>query len=106
MDLVRIARVADFDATRMKSYRVLARLVGVFKEADGSFRAMEVGCKHQNADLTLGYIRGDMAICTRHGWEYNLKTGECTNGMEGRLRPYHCEVREDSIYISALPLDG
>lgn len=104
MEYVRIAKVSDFDHVRMKSFRVMTRYVGVFKEADGSFRAMEVACKHQNADLTQGRIQGDVVTCPWHGWRYNLRSGECFWGGSARLRPYACHVEGDSVYISLLPL--
>jgi len=103
-NMIRVARVADFSTTRLRSYRILGRPVGVFRERDGSFRAMEVACKHQNADLTTGHIRGEEVICPWHGWRYNLRTGECLWGGPSPLRPYHCEVRGEDIFISLRPV--
>lgn len=105
MQMVKIAKVSDFANTRIRSYKLLARPVGVFKEADGTFRAMEVGCKHQNADLTEGKIKNDEVACPWHGWRYNLKTGECLWGADAPLRPHHCEVRGEDIYVSLRPID-
>ncbi len=104
MDFIRIAKTADFEGVSMRSYRILGRHVGVFREADGAFRAMEVGCRHQNADLTQAGLRGNVATCPRHGWQYNLATGECLKGDGQALRPYHCRVEGGNILISALPV--
>jgi len=104
-NMIRIAKVSDFEHTRMKSYKVLARPVGVFKNPDGSFRAMEVGCKHENADLTQGEIKGDIVVCPWHRWKYNLRTGECLWGGTACLRPYALEIRGEDIYISLRPID-
>jgi len=106
LEFIRIAKIQDFAHTRCKSYKIMARAVGVFKEADGSFRAMEVGCKHELADLTTGRIKGDEVTCPWHGWRYNLRTGECLWGGTARLRPYACKVEGDNIYISLHPISA
>jgi len=103
MDLIPIARVEDFEREWIRSYRVMARPVAVIRERDGSFRAMEIGCKHENADLTKGHFKGTVVTCPWHGWKYDLATGECLWGSTTCLRPYACEVREGRI--SMLPLD-
>lgn len=103
--MVRLAKVTDFETIRVRSYRLLARPVGIFRDPDGTFRAMEVACKHENADLTTGHIKGDLVTCPWHGWKYNLRTGECLWGGTGRLRPYKLEVRGEDIYVSLRPVD-
>ncbi len=104
--MVKLAHIDDFATVRMRSYKLLARPVGIFKERDGSFRAMEVGCKHENTDLLNGHIDGDVVTCPWHKWRYNLRTGECLWGSTACLRPYALEVREGGyIYVSLRPID-
>jgi len=103
MQYVKIAKAKDFDKTRMKSFRILARHVGVFKAADGAFYAMEAGCKHQNAGLSEGRIEGEVVTCRWHGWKYDLRTGECVWGSEARLHRYGCKVENGDIYITMHP---
>lgn len=105
MEMVRIAKISDFRDRKVRSYKILARPVGVFREANGNFRAMEVGCKHENADLTEGRMQGDVVTCPWHGWKYNLRTGECLWGSTVCLRPYDLEVRGEDIYISMHPVE-
>jgi nitrite reductase (NADH) small subunit len=104
-NMVKIARVSDFDHVRMRSYKLLARPVGVFKELDGSFRAMEVGCKHELANLLEGRMEGSVVTCPWHGWKYDLRTGECLLGAKTCLRPHALEVRDGAIYVSLRPVD-
>ena len=105
MTPIRLTRVDEFGEKNLRSFRILGRYVGVFREVDGSFRAMEIGCRHQNADLSKGDIKGNTVTCTWHGWEYNLQTGECLRGSGSRLRQYFCKVEDGFIWISALPLE-
>lgn len=105
MDFIRLAKVKDFERTHVRSYKLLARHVGIFKRRDGSFYAMEVSCKHQNADLTTGPIRDGIATCPRHGWKYNLRTGECVYGAsKAPLRRYRLKVEGGNIFVSLHPL--
>jgi len=106
MNPIRLARVDDFGERNLRSFRILGRHVGVFREPDGSFRAMEMGCRHQNADLTRGNIKDDVVTCTWHGWQYDLRTGECLRGSGSRLRHYLCRVEDGYIWISAQPVES
>lgn len=105
MKFIKVATVSEFGQRPVKSVRLLGRPVAIIKEKDGSFRAMEAGCKHQNADLTKGTIHEGIATCPWHGWKYDLRTGECIWGSDARLRHYHCKVENDNILISLHPIE-
>ena len=107
MQMVKVAHVDEFARTRMRSYRLMGRLVGVIRRDDGSFFAREVGCKHQFADLTTGRREGMRVTCPRHRWVYDLETGACLEGAnDAVLRPHRLEIRDGDIYVSLLPSDG
>ena len=105
MEYVKLARVQDFEQTRIRSYRLLARPVGIIKQKDGSFFATEVGCKHELADLTQGRMDGDVVTCPWHGWKYNLVTGECLWGSNVCLRRHGIKIEGDDIYVTLRPLE-
>ncbi|HOQ89189.1 MAG TPA: Rieske (2Fe-2S) protein [Candidatus Hydrogenedentes bacterium] len=104
MQFVRIASVDDFKNATMKVFHVLGRHIGVFREADGRFRAMEMGCRHQNADLSQGQIINGVAVCPRHGWKYDLRTGQCLWGSPAPLREHACRVENRQILVSLTPV--
>jgi len=106
MDYVKIASTRDFESKRYRSYRILARKVGIFRDADGAFYATEIACKHQNWDLTTGRIEGDLVTCPRHGWVYNVRTGDCLTHDSKRLRRYGLRVEGEDIYITLLPVEA
>ncbi|MBI2435623.1 MAG: Rieske (2Fe-2S) protein [Candidatus Hydrogenedentes bacterium] len=103
--MIRIAKTSDFATQPLRTYRILGRSVGVFRESGGGFRAMEMACKHQGADLSGGRLKDNIITCPWHGWKYDLSTGECTWGAPVHLRPYACEVRGEDIYISLRPVE-
>ena len=106
MNPIRLTRVEDFGDKPLRSFRILGRHVGVFREKDGSFRAMEIGCRHQNADLSKGVIKENVVTCTWHGWQYDLTTGKCLRGSASHLRHYACRVEDGYIWISAQPVES
>lgn len=103
---VKLAKVSDFNSVRIKSYRILARPVGIVRNSDGTFFATEISCKHQNADLSAGHIKGDLLTCPRHGWQYNLETGECVNHDSTPLRRYAMKVEGDELFVSLRPISN
>ena len=104
MDYIKLAKVSDFDTVRIRSYRVIARNVGIVKDSDGTFFATEVSCKHQNADLITGRFRGDVVTCPRHGWTYDIRTGQCLNHDSTPLRRYGLRIEGDDIFVSITPV--
>ena len=106
MDYVKIAPVSDFERARFRSYSVLAGKVGVFFDDDGSFVAREVRCKHQGADLGAGVLVGSRVTCPRHGWQYDLCTGECTNMSSLPLRAHGVKVESGWIHVTLTPLEA
>jgi len=104
MTYVRLAKVSDFERVRVRSYRILGKYVAIVKESDGSLYAIEAGCKHNNADLTTGSLSGEVITCARHGWTYNIKTGECLNHVAAPLRRHGLRVEGPDILVSMRPL--
>jgi nitrite reductase/ring-hydroxylating ferredoxin subunit len=102
---IKVAKVEEFSDCNLRSVRIMGRPVAIFKDDNGGFRAMEAGCKHQNADITKGAIVDDIATCSWHGWKYDLRTGECLWGSDQKLRPYKCKVENGSIFISISPTE-
>ncbi len=106
MEFIRVGYLRDMDRVRMKSFRMLGRVVAVIREADGSLWATEIACKHQNADLVNeGRWNGDVVTCTRHGWKYDLHTGQCLNQNSAPLRRHHLKVMAGELHVSIHPIE-
>lgn len=105
MHYVKIAKVADFDQKPFKKFTLLARHVAIFRDPGGAFFATEISCKHQNWDLTTGKFVGDIVTCPRHGWVYNIRTGECLNQDSTRLRKYGVRVEGEDVFITREPIE-
>jgi nitrite reductase/ring-hydroxylating ferredoxin subunit len=104
VDYIKAANVNEFENKRIKSVSILGRKVGIIKGHDSEFYAIEVGCRHQGADITNGKISGDVATCPRHGWRFNLVTGECLNHNASKLKKYGLKVEGEVIMVTSKPL--
>jgi len=47
---------------------------------------------------------GDIVTCPRHGWRYNLDTGECLTEPWARLRTFRVWTRDGDVYLDTTPL--
>lgn len=105
MDFIKIAKVNDFEDDHIKSYSIMGKKVGVVREENGDFFAIEVGCKHQIADLTKGEINGMVVTCPRHQWMYDLSSGKCLNHESVDLRRHAIKIEDSNIFISLHPIE-
>jgi len=105
MDLIKLAKVEDFNDRKIKSFFVIGKKIGIVKREDGTFYATEVGCKHQGADITRGKIENNIATCPRHGWQYDLETGACLNHDSPPLRKFELKIEDDAIKVSIIPIE-
>jgi len=57
--------------------RLLGRHVALFRDADGTARALSARCPHRGADLARGALIDGGLECPFHGWRFN-GLGQCT----------------------------
>lgn len=105
MDYIKIAKINEFENDNIRSFSVMGKKVGIIKRTDGSFYAIEIGCKHQGADLSVGEISGTIATCYRHGWKYDLESGKCLTNVSPDLKKYQLRIENEEILISITPIE-
>ncbi len=92
--------VEQLSAIGLRRMRIGGNPVGVLRMADGTFVARELTCKHHGADLSAGEWRGTVVVCPRHGWEYDLATGQCISNPSLPLRAYATKVEGGHLWVS------
>ncbi len=61
--------------------------LALFK-VDGEFHATDNFCPHKGAPLTEGTLTGHVIECQWHGWQFDVRSGEClTVGTQLRVYP-------------------
>ena len=96
---VKLADVSDFSNKTYKCLKYKNRPLGVFKEENGSFYAIEAYCKHQNALLPMNKAQGEVVTCPRHQWKFNIKTGACLNEPWASLKRFELELEGESLFL-------
>ena len=56
-------------------------------------------CPHAQWPLSDGEIVNDILVCSGHGWQFNVTTGQCVNSPAYQLKPLSVVMYNDSIYI-------
>jgi 3-phenylpropionate/trans-cinnamate dioxygenase ferredoxin subunit len=65
---------------------------------NGEFYATENFCPHKGAPLADGILCQHMIECDWHGWQFDVRTGECVTVPE-RLQTYPVVIEEGLIKV-------
>lgn len=66
---------------------------------DGRFYAIENFCPHKGAPLVEGTLCGHTIECEWHGWQFDVRTGECLTTTSGDIEVYEVVIEEGLIKI-------
>jgi nitrite reductase/ring-hydroxylating ferredoxin subunit len=98
-----MARVRALDlATLRAGEAALATVEGqdvaVFRRGD---EVLAIGneCPHQGGSLCDGMVEGDIVICPRHGWEFDLRSGACMTVPGEAVPRYDVTVEDGAVYL-------
>jgi nitrite reductase/ring-hydroxylating ferredoxin subunit len=64
----------------------------------GEFYATENFCPHRGAPLSEGSLCGHIVECGWHGWQFDVRTGQCLTVKE-KLRTYKVMAEEGLIKV-------
>ena len=65
---------------------------------NGQFYATENFCPHKGAPLAEGILCEHVIECDWHGWQFDVRTGECLTVRE-KLKTYEVVIEDDLIKI-------
>jgi nitrite reductase/ring-hydroxylating ferredoxin subunit len=71
--------------------------VAVFN-VDGEYYAIDNFCPHKGAPLSDGALCGHVVECSLHGWQFDVRTGECLTVPE-RIRTYRVKKENGLLKI-------
>jgi nitrite reductase/ring-hydroxylating ferredoxin subunit len=115
-----VGKASDIKDGDRKIVTAGKREIGVFHK-DGAFYAYSNTCLHQGGPACEGMITQNVVdvidkdqlyqgqsygdethfVCPWHGYEYDLKTGECIGDRKQKLRKYEVVKRGEDIYVVA-----
>ena len=68
--------------------------------ADGEFFAYPPNCPHQEESLARGLCDGDLLTCSKHLWQWDLRTGEPEGVAEKSLQMYEVDVKDGNVLVN------
>ena len=115
-----VGKASDIKDGDRKVVTAGKREIGIFHKG-GAFYAYSNTCLHQGGPACEGMITQNVVdvidknglyqgqtygdethfVCPWHGYEYDLKTGECIGDRKLKLRKYDIVKRGDDIYVVA-----
>jgi nitrite reductase (NADH) small subunit len=98
MKRIRMGTLEELAGGKTLEKRILAQRIAVFAAA-GELFGIEADCKHMKATLARGEVRDGVLTCAWHGWQYDLRTGNCLTRPGMRLKRYEVEVVDGEVYL-------
>ena len=99
----RVASVAEFSDTDMYQVDIDGHVVALFK-VDGEYYATDDVCTHAYANLTFGYLEGDIIERPLHQGTFNVCTGKALSApVVEDLRTYPVKLEGDDILVAYSP---
>jgi nitrite reductase/ring-hydroxylating ferredoxin subunit len=65
---------------------------------NGEYYATENLCPHQGAPLSEGYLCEHVIECALHGWQFDVRTGECLTVSE-KISTYEVVIEDGFVKI-------
>jgi nitrite reductase/ring-hydroxylating ferredoxin subunit len=65
---------------------------------NGEYYATENFCPHRGARLTEGALCGHVIECGLHGWQFDVRSGECLT-VPDRIKTYRVKVEDGLLKV-------
>ena len=71
----------------------------------GKWSAVGSLCPHQNASLDGAPAQGGYVICRRHGYRFDLKSGDCATVGGYGIPVFEVSIEAGTVYVSVWEFD-
>ena len=95
----KIGKMSEVSPGESKVFKVGDKTVAVFNVC-GIFYAISDICRYGGDSLSCGKLSGYIVKCLEHGWEYDVKNGECKTQTWMHIESFHIRTQNDEIVIS------
>lgn len=65
---------------------------------DGEYYAIENFCPHKGAPLSEGVVCGYVVECGWHGWQFDVRTGECLT-VSDRIKTFPLKIEDGVVSV-------
>lgn len=96
--LVKIATIEEVGPGQKKLVEVDGSELLVC-HALGAYYAISPICPHEDGPLQDGSLIGEIVTCPVHGYDFNVRTGECQFDSEYRVTTYPVKAEGADLYV-------
>lgn len=97
-EFVKVAKKSEIPSETGKYVEVKGREIALFKIEDKVY-AIDHICAHQGGPLAEGGTDGAVVTCPWHGWQYDVKTGECTLNPSVKQETFPVKEEGEDIFV-------
>jgi nitrite reductase/ring-hydroxylating ferredoxin subunit len=96
--LVKVGKVGDIAPGQKKLVEVDGTEL-LLCNAFGVHYVISPICPHEEGPLQDGSLVGEIVTCPLHGYDFNIRTGECPFDSELRVATYHVKAEGSDLYV-------
>jgi 3-phenylpropionate/trans-cinnamate dioxygenase ferredoxin component len=94
-------RVDELVAGEPRLLEVAGTRVVVARVGDAVYACADT-CAHRGGPLSEGRLSGTRLACPWHGWQYDVRTGQCVFPRHGGgVAPYRVEIVDGEVRVQA-----
>lgn len=90
MTYTQVADIKDLQEGSGKRIEINGKAIALFK-VKGEILAISDACAHAGANLSEGIVEDNCVICPRHSFDFDLKTGNSSQGCKVQTFPVKIE---------------
>ncbi len=98
--LIKVGEVNDLKPGQGRLVQVDGRDIALFN-VNGTYYAVDAVCPHEEGPLHEGEVDGETIVCPWHGYDFNMKTGECSVDSELRVTTFVVKTEGNDVFIDA-----
>ena len=112
-----VGNVDEFPVGGFQIVTVQGKEIGILRLASGEIHAVRNLCPHKTAPVCRGFLggtwppsdagelkferEGEVLVCPRHGWEFDVRTGnELFQDRPARLKKYPVRIEGDQVLVT------
>jgi nitrite reductase/ring-hydroxylating ferredoxin subunit len=99
MPFIPVARVGDIPAGKGAFIDTGGIVLAVFHSGGGRFHATSPVCPHEDGPLAEGWVEDGSVICPWHGYDFDLRTGQCRVAPEVSVTVFPVRAVGDTIEV-------
>ena len=95
---VPVLRVGELVVNGTRVVEAGGQRIALFNTA-GTYRAISNTCLHQGGFLGEGSLEGEVVTCNRHGYQFDVTSGDCVSHPGRGVEAYEVRVVEGEIQV-------